>query len=120
MSRYVWRYEDVESFWDDLSIRSWVRPSKDREPVLYQSARLASILPAAELIEIVKAIIQDGIVDGCVLYSGTVPVLTDEVIYGHDFLVELFDPRRERTLRCYYQVSQLTYITDFEGAPASP
>lgn len=120
ISRQVWRYEDVESFWDDLSIRSWVRPSKDREPVLYQDARLGSILSPEQLIEMVKSTVHDGSVDGCVLYSGTVPVLTEEVIYGHDFLVELLDPRRDRKLTSYYRVSRLTYITDFEGAPAAP
>jgi hypothetical protein len=52
----------------------------------------------------------DGDCEGLVIFSGTVPVLTHEMIYGTTFRCELIDPVLNRQLSCEYAIDRLNYL----------
>jgi hypothetical protein len=110
LSSQIWRYEDVEKGWDDLIIQGWVKPFETEDWVLYQKAPLGTIISAPDLIRLVKPAIKDGQSDGLVIFSGTVPILTGEMIFGSSFRAELVDARAGRSLTCEYRVLILDYL----------
>lgn len=112
LSRDVWSYEDVRSHWDELELRSWVRASATDPEVLYQEARLGTILSAEALLELVRSRLRDGIEEGLVIFSGTVPLRTGQTIYGQSFRGELYNPQSGRRLSCGYRVEQHNYLQD--------
>ena len=114
LSTTVWDYEDLKPHWDELLLQSWVKPKGSDEEVLYQNAPLATIISAEEIREMVMSKMVDGETDGLVIFSGTVPVLTGEVIYGRYFRSELVDLRLNRKLKCGYNVVELDYLKDLE------
>lgn len=110
LSPQLWRYDEVKKGWDDLVIQSWAEPAEGEDWVLYQKAPLKTIISAPELIQLVKSGLKDGQSDGMVIFSGTVPVLTKEMIFGSGFRAELIDPGLGRSLRCEYRVIILDYL----------
>ena len=114
LSPQVWPYEEVKEDWDRLLIQSWVREGDGKEEVLYQSAPLGAILSAEEMMALVFARVEGGVSDGLVIYSGTVPVLTGEMVCGSRFRCALTRPDSGKALRCEYEVK----ILDFVSTPA--
>lgn len=112
VSTAVWDYGDVRSTWDDLIIRSWVKEDGSGEEVLYQSASLSSILHPEELMKFVQSKVTGGVGEGTVIFSGTVPVVAERMIYGGRFRCELTSPSSGRSLVCGYQVHVLDYVSD--------
>ena len=112
LSPTVWEYEEVEAGWDELMMQSWVKPSGADEEVLYQSAPLATILSAETIMSLVKAKLTGSPQEGLVIFSGTVPILTGEVICGANFRCELRNPKTGAFLRCEYGVSVLNFLRD--------
>jgi hypothetical protein len=110
LSSEVWRYEDLKVGWDDLVIQSWTKPAEGEEWVLYQRASLSIIISPKDLIDLVKSRLKDTQYDGLVIFSGTVPVLTGEMIYGRAFRAELVDSRMGRSLSCEYEIIRLDYL----------
>lgn len=110
LSPQLWRYDEVKKGWDDLVIQSWGEPAEGEDWVLYQKAPLKTIISAPELIQLVKSGLKDGQSDGMIIFSGTVPVLTKEMIFGSGFRAELIDPGLGRSLRCEYRVIILDYL----------
>ncbi|MDP6682879.1 MAG: DUF2848 family protein [Desulfobacterales bacterium] len=110
ISKQVWNYDDVKSSWDDLILQSKVKMTDGGEAILYQKAPTGSIISATELMDLVKSKIIDGMDDGLVLFSGTLPVLTDEIVYGSHFRCELIDLRLDRVLACEYKINTLDYL----------
>jgi hypothetical protein len=113
LSRKVWRYKEVEPRWDELLLQSWVRRDHGDEEILYQKASLGSILSAANLLELVKSRMDDWLdgKEGLVIFSGTIPTLTKDFIYGSSFRGELIDSRLNRMLTCDYRIKKLDYIS---------
>lgn len=100
----VWPLAEVEGHWDALELRAWVRSGRKRR--LYQEATLAALLPPAALLPGLRR--QAGrLLDGVVLFSGTLPTLDGEVVYGDAWELELADPRLGRTIRTQYTVHVL-------------
>jgi len=110
ISKQVWVYDDVKSDWDNLILQSKVKTSGGDQTILYQKAPLGSIISARDLMRLVKSRMIDGMDDGLVIFSGTLPVLTDEIIYGSYFRCELIDQRLDRSLACEYQINTLDYL----------
>jgi hypothetical protein len=110
VSRRVWRHADVESHWDDLLLRGWVRSPETGEEILYQEGSLRTILAAVELIELVRSRIRDRRCDGLVIFSGTLPILGGKIISGDGFRGELLDSRTGRSLSCSYRTTRLDYL----------
>ena len=114
LSRKVWRYKEVESRWDELLLQSWVKRDHGDEEILYQKASLGSILSAAELLALVESKMSDWSSgkEGLVIFSGTIPTLTKDMIYGSYFRGELIDPRSKRMLTCDYRIRKLDYLRE--------
>lgn len=114
VSTEVWRYREVKPHWDSMLLQSWIKSSDGDKEVLYQRATLASILPADDLLALVRSRLKDGQTEGLVLFSGTVPVLAGAIVYAEFFRCELIDPRTERRLGCSYRAVPLAYLDDVD------
>jgi len=108
ISSTLWSYEEVREVWDDLVLRSWVE--KDGQSILHQEAKLSSIMSAEDILSFVRSKIKGEELDGIVIYSGTVPSLGGEIIYGEGFEVELHNPQANDSLWCKYKVKLLDYL----------
>lgn len=100
----VWPMLEVEDHWDELVLRSWVKSGRKRR--LYQEAALAAMLPPSALLPGLQR--RAGrVLDGVVFFSGTVPTVDGELIYGDAYELELADPRLDRKIRTHYTVHVL-------------
>jgi len=108
VSPVVWPYEEVKGVWDDLDLRSWVE--KDGQRISYQETKLSSIMSVEDIISFVRSKVASGDLEGMVIYSGTVPSLGGEIIYGEGFEVELHNPKAGDSLWCKYKVRLLDYL----------
>jgi len=100
----VWPVAEVEDHWDELTLRSWVRSGRKRR--LYQEAKLAAMLPPSALLPGLRRRAGRAL-DGVVLFSGTVPTVDGELIYGDGYELELADPGLDRGIRTQYTVHVL-------------
>jgi hypothetical protein len=115
LSSTVWDYASVRDRWDELMLQSWVKPfGADRE-VLYQSAPCGTIIEPGAILDRIRTKMTDRRTDGLVVFSGTVPVVTANMIYGEHFRCELRDPLAGRSLSCGYRVEPLEYLGDIDG-----
>jgi len=80
VSSVVWPYEELKGVWDDLNLKSWVE--KDGQRISYQETKLSSIMSVEDILSFVRSKVADGDLEGMVIYSGTVPSLSGEIIYG--------------------------------------
>jgi len=109
ISRDVWDLAEVRAGWDEIVLRAHATTQGRR--VLYQEARLGQIMTPEDLMALAKGR-TDGDLEGLALFSGTVPMIGGEMIFGDRFEVELADARRGRALRCDYRIAPLSYLKD--------
>ncbi len=109
MSRRVWRLKDAKEDWDEMILRSWVK-NDNRARILYQEAPLKKMMTPEDLMAFVKDKMDDKNLDGVVIYSGTIPILTGETNYNNYFEVELFNPRTGKKIGLTYGVKVLDYL----------
>jgi len=109
MSSRVWRLQDVRKEWDEMMLRSWVENDEGMR-TLYQEAPLSAMMTPEQLMEFVKDRLDDKNLEGVVIYSGTVPILTEKTNYNHYFEVELQNPKKGKKLGCHYRVKVLNYL----------
>jgi len=100
----VWPVAEVEGHWDELVLRSWVRSGRKRR--LYQEATLGAMLPPIALLPGLRRHVGRELA-GVLLFSGTIPTLDGELIYGETYELELADPRLDRKIRTHYAVQVL-------------
>jgi len=105
VARGAWRFADVAGYWDELVIRSHIE--ENGKTVLYQEGTLATLRPPQELIA--------GYANGAALPEGTgMTCGTVNAIGGirpaASFTMELFDPRRGRTLSHSYALDILVEV----------
>lgn len=107
LSPIVWDYEDVHRHWDQIFLRSRVRPFAGEEWIAYQEAPLASLLSAEQILDTVRSRTRESEGEGTVIFCGTVPILAPAMVFGSEFLGELIDPFLGRRLACHYEVKIL-------------
>lgn len=102
----AWRLAEVADYWDELIIRSYI--GENGEQVLYQEGPLASLRTPQDLIA--------GYTNGAAMLPagsgmtcGTVGAIGG-IRPSQSFTMELFDPRRQRTLRHHYEVEILPEV----------
>jgi len=101
----AWRLADVADYWDDLVIRATI--VENGAEVLYQEGTLASLRSPQELI---AGYTQGApLPDGTGMTCGTVAAIGG-IRASTTFIMELFDPRRQRTLRHRYDVEVLPEV----------
>ena len=106
LARMAWRYADVAGHWDDLVMRAWIE--EDGERVLYQEGTLATLRTPLDLISGYTAGM-DRLPDCTGMTCGTVGVIGG-IRSASTFEMELFDPRRKRSIRHRYVVQALPVI----------
>jgi len=107
VSDTVWRFTDVMDYWDELVLRSWTQEGTGNLP--YQEGTLARLMRPEDVRAYVRQHTQAPL-EPAVVFAGTLPLLTDGFRPGTGFTVELEDRRRQRRLRCHYQVTVLDYL----------
>jgi len=109
ISRRVWRLRDAREDWDETMLRSWVKDDAGAK-ILYQEAPLKKMMTPEDLMAFVQGKLDDRNLDGVVIYSGTIPILTGETNYNDYFEVELFNGRTGNKLGFAYGVKVLDYL----------
>jgi hypothetical protein len=102
----AWRFADVADYWDELVIRSYIE--ENGATVLYQEGTLASLRTPLDLI----ARYADGatlLPAGTGMTCGTVGAIGG-IRPAKSFTMELFDPRRQRTIRHRYDIEILPEV----------
>lgn len=103
----AWRLDEVSDHWDALELRSWTERGGER--LRYQDASVDRIKPPAELLALVEER-TTGPQAGTAVFSGSVATLTEELVCGDRFEVELNDPELDRRLTCAYDVSVIDWL----------
>ena len=109
LSRNIWKYEEVKDTWDQIQIRSWA--IKDDQKNLYQESTLGSILPPEDLIRLVRSQLKDD-TGGIVIFSGTPPILSGEMVFADRFEAELLDAGLNRKITIEYDIHTLEWFKD--------
>ena len=101
----AWRLAEVADYWDELVIRATI--IENGAEILYQEGTLDSLRTPQELI----AGYTNGVAlaDGTGMTCGTVSAIGG-IRASTTFIMELFDPRRQRSLRHRYDVTVLPEI----------
>lgn len=99
----LWRFADIADHWDQLRLRGEVRNGSGW--VAYQEGAVAEMLPPAQIMTVVEERV--GTPKGAVVFSGTLPLIGGEFLYGQGFRVTLDDPVLGRSLSCAYSVEEL-------------
>lgn len=100
VSAEVWSYAQVRERWDSLLLRSWVgETGRDQ---LYQEARMSQVLLPEDLLAILRPRLGE-LVDGAVIYTGTIALAGGRFVTKPYFEAELLDEATGRSLRCVYR-----------------
>ena len=109
MSDRLWRLKEIRGDWDEIILRGWTK-NEEGKRILYQEAPLSAMMTPEDLMDFVKNKSIDKSLDGTMIFSGTIPILTGKFVYGPYFEAELFHPRSGKRLNCFYQVQVLDYL----------
>jgi hypothetical protein len=102
----AWKLADIAAYWDELVIRSWIK--EDGKDVLYQEGTLASLRTPQDLIAGFTGG-KDVLPEGSGMTCGTVGAIGG-IRPATSFTMELFDPRRQRSLRHSYESEILAEV----------
>lgn len=97
----AWKLSDVADYWDELIIRSYIE--ENGKTVLYQEGPLSTLRTPQDLIAGFTG--APMLPEGCGMTCGTVGAIGG-IRAASTFTMELFDPRKNRTIRHTY-VSEL-------------
>jgi len=107
VSPLVWRLNDVQSHWDELSMACTV--DKNGESIAYQKGGLSLLMSPKELLDLIEDKINGPLVN-TVIYSGTVKMETDDFVFADRFTGSLTDPVMNRCIEFTYNVNPLRYM----------
>ncbi|MFP6850677.1 MAG: DUF2848 domain-containing protein [Pseudomonas sp.] len=105
VARSAWRLDEVADYWDELQVRS--RIIENGHEVLYQDGSLATLRSATDLINGYSG--SPALDDGYAMTCGTVAVIGG-IRPAPVFEMELYDPRRQRSIRHRYSLSILPEV----------
>ncbi|MGE8516813.1 MAG: DUF2848 domain-containing protein [Alcaligenes nematophilus] len=97
VAREAWLFSDVAEYWDELIIRAYIQ--EDGKEVLYQDGPLSTLKNPLELIE--GYFHSTTMPEGFGMTCGTVGAIGG-IRPATQFTMELYDPRRERSIRHTY------------------
>ena len=108
VSREVWKLADVKPHWERLKLQSWI--DVDGRRTLYQEGSLADFLTVDDFLDGVRAVVKDGVLDGMVLYMGTMPSLGGELLFSPTFEGRLSDDVLGRELSFRYSIRPIDWL----------
>lgn len=96
----AWLVDEIRDHWDEIELKTFV----DGE--LYQSGKLGQMLEPEKLMELAGA---DSPLpeEPYALFSGTLPILGGETVFGQKWELSLTDPVLGREIKMAYTVRQL-------------
>ena len=107
LSKNLWDYEEIKDHWDRIEIRSWAVQGGQR--TLYQESDLSTILPPEELVPLVQQRV-DGSLEGIAIFSGTPPLVGEQILFSDRFEGELLDPILKRKITFGYSIHTLDWF----------
>lgn len=105
VSSTFWRFSDVEQYWDEIAMRSFIIENGER--VLYQSGKVSGMLSPRELISGFRA---EGLADGELMFCGTFAAIGG-IRSSRRFEGELEDPRTGRLISLDYTAEELPVVS---------
>lgn len=102
----AWKYNDVKNHWDELILisKQWINGKE----ILYQNSSIKALISPNELLRIID---DYGLPHkNLVIFSGTIPTVTNKLIFGERFRMEIIDPLLNRCIRYEYDIKQLPKI----------
>ncbi|NLK20152.1 MAG: DUF2848 family protein [Synergistaceae bacterium] len=91
-----WRVDEIREHWDSIELKTWA------DGKLYQEGTLGRMLPPEKLFELAR---EDSPAPGRIsLFSGTLAVLGEGIVYASDWALSLRDPVLGREIRHEYTV----------------
>ncbi|MCQ9617623.1 DUF2848 domain-containing protein [Paenalcaligenes niemegkensis] len=105
VAKEAWLFADVANHWDELILKSWI--IEDGKEVLYQDGPLSSLQNPLKLIK--DHFGQDAIPAGTGMTCGTVGAIGG-IRPSATFIMELYDPHLERSIRHRYELDVLPEI----------
>ena len=108
VSREVWKLADVEPHWERLKLQSWIEA--DGQRTLYQEGSLADFLTIDDFLDGVRSVVKDRVLDGMVLYMGTMPSLGGELLFSPTFEGRLSDEVLGRELSFRYSIRPMEWL----------
>ena len=108
MCNKVWRYKDVEDYWDDLVLKAWTVEASGKKE-LYQDAKLSSFMTVDDFLKKSKEHIKCDLAGG-LLFMGTAPTLAGQLVFTPGFEAQLIDEKRGRKLTCSYTIEPMTWF----------
>lgn len=107
LSKKLWSYEEIKDHWDSIQIQSWAVEAGQRS--LYQESDLSTILPPEELVPLVQQRV-DGSLEGIAIFSGTPPLVGEQILFSARFEGELLDPILNRKITVGYSIHTLDWF----------
>ena len=101
VSGQLWKFDEICDHASDLILRCHIL--ENDKWVLYQEGTLAQILPLRELVDRVK------LPEGSAMLCGTLPAI-GSIRSAAAYRMELFDSRRDKSIRLDYQVMTLPVV----------
>ena len=101
VSTTYWRFADVEAYWDEIAMRSFI-PEKG-ERVMYQSGKVSGMIAPREL---VAGFAEGGLPEGTLMFCGTFAAIGG-IRPAPRFEGELEDPRTGRKITLAYDIEEL-------------
>ena len=101
-----WKISDIRDHWDNIIIRSKIKEEDNSPEILYQEGTLSKILLPEKLEEICE---QDNPSKECnvAIFSGTLPLISNEIIFAKIYRLIMFDPILKREISHTYRVFTL-------------
>jgi len=106
ISPICWRFKDVEEHWDELILSMEVKNDEKENFTLYQEGSVSRILPPEELLRVA---LEEKPRDAqkIAILSGTLPILTKDILYSRIYRMKLKDPFLGREIVHNYKVITL-------------
>lgn len=102
----VWKYDDVKDHWDELILvsKQWI----NGEEILYQNSSIKALITPSELLKIIN---DYGLsCKNLIVFSGTIPTITNKLMFGEKFRMEIIDPLLNRHILYEYNIKQLPKV----------
>lgn len=105
VSTTFWRFADVEAYWDEIAMRSFIPGTGER--VMYQSGKVSGMIAPREL---VAGFAKGGLPEGTLMFCGTFAAIGG-IRPAPRFECELEDPRNGRKITLAYDIQELPVVS---------
>jgi len=101
-----WKVADIRDHWDKIIISLKVKTNDNSPEILYQEGPLSKIFTPEKLEEICEKDSPNK-KGNIAIFSGTLPLISDETLFAKIYQLTIFDPVLNRKIRHTYKVITL-------------